>query len=285
MRDLKKVGVATFTCILLTGCNSADQRLAKKQASYCYSSAGESVLPHRATLDRDDSECARVSDSVACISASVAVHVLLNIASTCSLLKGAYTWLNCDPGASECSFCCLWLTVSQCSRCLFVFRFFFGKDTRGKQDVHVSTCKNSMLPVARNMLCKFSSCKIYYCKDIISKNFTVFLQGFLLATCLDIKILHCCIFLARFLLVIWNIPRVFSCKIYFLQDVFIKILARLARYLQVLARRFYMGSAVPTGKPLTHGQHSGSLAAVIVLQLTGNVYDWQYAAISNASVR
>ncbi len=32
-------------------------------------------------------------------------------------------------------------------------------------------------------------------------------------------------------------------------------------------------SAVPTGKPLAHGQHSGSLAAVIVLQLTGIVYD------------
>ncbi len=42
----KKVSVATFTCISLTGCHSADQRLAKRQASCCYASAGESVLPH-----------------------------------------------------------------------------------------------------------------------------------------------------------------------------------------------------------------------------------------------
>ncbi len=46
----------------------------------------------------------------------------------------------------------------------------------------------------------------------------------------------------------------------------------------LLCSKSAVTSAVPTGKPLTHGQHSGSLAAVIVLQLSGIVYDLQYAA-------
>ncbi len=123
------------------------------------------------------------------------------------------------------------LSRSAVDVCLFSF---FGKDTRGKHDVHVSTCKNSMLPVARNMLCMFSSCKIYYCKDIISKNFTVFLQDFLLATYLDIKSCIAAFFLQDSILHFEILQEiVLSCKIYFLQDVCIKNLARLARYLQV----------------------------------------------------
>ncbi len=104
--------------------------------------------------------------------------------------------------------------------CLF-FLFFFCNGTRGKQDVHVPTFKNSMLPVARNMLSKFSYCKIYYCKDIISKNFTVLLHDFLLATCLDIKSCIAVFFLQDSFLHFEILQEiVFSCKIFFLlQDV------------------------------------------------------------------
>ncbi len=87
------------------------------------------------------------------------------------------------------------------------------------------------------MLCKFSSCKIYYCKDIISKNFTVFLQDFCIATCLDIKSCIAAFFLQDSFLHFELLQEIMlSCKIYFLQDVCIKNLARLARYLQVLAQ-------------------------------------------------
>ncbi len=99
-----------------------------------------------------------------------------------------------------------------------------------------------MLPVARNMLCKFSSCKIYYCKDIISK-YTC--KVFFLQLVWTSKSCIAAFFLQDSFLHFEILQEiVFSCKIYFLQDVFIKILARLARYLQVLARRFYMGTLV-----------------------------------------
>ncbi len=104
------------------------------------------------------------------------------------------------------------------------------------------------------MFCKFSSCKIYYCKDIISKNFTVFLQDFLLATCLDIKSCIAEFFLQDSFLHLEILQEiVLSCKIYFLQDVCIKNLAHLARYLQVLAQ---------SCKTFLHGRDRPSCAQV-----------------------